>query len=645
MNVKHTLGIIYTDLAYRQETVIWSDGQAHNHYFFNEPTSTPPDANLTVTDWPHVRQLIDKWVAKGGNAVGMPILWDWTQWGENNFEFRPYLWALNYAQTKGITIGFWMLPFRRDAGVQYPAWSTTTSWSFLPEDTEIDSWGHKWGDDMINCLALGSPKWANVYRWIDKVVEAIQPYAAQIEYLTIGTNPTYETSFQMERVDANHPDTVAKWQEWHLANYGTEAPAMTTTGVLEGISVNKIRTAKFFSHIYKNINDTALSIVKNRLPNTRYIWHGGSMTDVTFLRGAFTSMATLASNYDGVKHNPNGGWDAKFETRAIAKQGKYTVVEWTRDAGLPTPQIFAQKIMESIDSGVSGISYSFFDGLYQDASVEAFTDSVIAILSQNGYWNTQTRSLDNGNTDVINFRASEVAAVANNKFLDYRTVYTAAFDASKAAHNGNPPTIIWTDDIELGNGYITPPIISPNGLTQNNGGSYNFVIGSGQVTLSFTGTKPSGGTINWYERNDSTGSLSPRGTTDTFAVNPATGFSYVAKFKDANNNLSAISNAITFNLITADPTFVSTKFNSACSGSKVCQFGYSNSQSVQPTNWEDSDSTKRLLVTNGVVEEVPTGGDLYQTKSFILGIGTWHFWVREKNNNTNFAYLGSTVVS
>ena len=643
MNVKHTLGILFLDLYYGRQRVLWSDGQWHEGYYFNTPVDPIPTPNLTVADWPHFRQLVDKWVAKGGNSIQLPIFWDWTQIGENQFEFRPYLWALQYAQSKGITIGFFILPFRRDVDPLYSTYKSTTEWSYLGIDREIDSNGLYWGDTFNQSLALGSPKWSNVYKWVDKIAQVIAPYANQVEYVTIGTNNTYETSADMIAINANHPDTVAKWQSWHLNTYGTVAPAMATRE--DSISVNKIRTAKFISTIYKEINDITLSIIKSRMPNTRYIWHGGSMTDVTYLRGAFTSMAMLPNNYDGVKHNPGGDWDPIFETSAIYKVGKYSVVEWTRTGNLENnPTLFAQNIMKSIDAGASSISYSFFDGLATDTVVESFIDQVITILTQNGYWNKQIVT-PSGNSDVINFKTSEVSAISGNKYLDYRTVYTTAFNASKLSHNGNPPAVIWTDDIEIGIPYITPPIIRPNGLTQNNGGTYNFIIDSGQVTLSFIGIKPNSGTINWYERNDSTGVLSPRGTTDTFIVIPTAGFSYVAKFKDANNNYSGTSNIVSFNLITGNPTYASTRFESACSGSKVCQFGYSNSQSVQPTNWEDSDSTKRLLITNGVVSEVTTGGDLYQTKSFVLGIGTWHFWVREKNNNTNFAYLGTKVVS
>lgn len=444
--VKQMLAMIFEDLDYRNSTVLWSDGSYHGRYFYNDPADTPPSQELTIVDWPHARKTIDRWVAKGGNSVQLPIFWDRSQYGANSYEFRPYIWLLQYAASKGVTVGFWLLPFRRFAGAEYPAYNTTTSWSFEAADREIDSNGVVWGDTFNQCLALASPKWNNVYTWAGKVAEALSPYVSTIEYMTLGTNPTYETSFQMERLDANHPNTVSAWQQWHLDKYGETAPAMANRDEVT-VSLNKIRTAKFHSFIYSNHNTNVCNAIKAKMPDVKYIWHGGSMTDDTFLRGCFDVMANLNSSFSGVKHNPNGNWDAKFEVRAISKGSNFTVIEWTRDAGLPTPAIFAQKIMESIDAGVHGISWSFFDGIYQDTVIEQYTDEVIQILRTNGYWGIGVKGLANNNNEVIQFKTSEVAAVVSNKYLDYRSIYTPAFNASVNAHSGNPPQIEWIDDV------------------------------------------------------------------------------------------------------------------------------------------------------------------------------------------------------
>jgi hypothetical protein len=388
---------------------------------------------------------------------------------------------------------------------------------------------------------------------------------------------------------------------------------------------------------------------------------------------------------------------------------------------------------------------------------------------------------------------------------------------------------------------ITPPVINPNGLTQNNGGTYN-VTDLQSVVFSYTGNKPVGGTIQWYEKNNTTGNLSPRGSTETFTVSATTGYSYVAKFVDSNGVSSSESNNVAFNIVviggsscggsnnsfavnsvnynptagtitfqfhavdlisgtwkilqdttvkqsgtvlptsntpvlsginslpngtysfelngvsctgTATKSFtvsgqttmpscnngtfdinsimhnptlntISYVFNASnlitatwrilnsngvsvdngnvthtsnnptvnvqtittsgtytfeltgtsCTGvatktfvvsgggtgttktmfasakfpqttqcsSAIVQFGYSSSAGLIPTIWNDSNGTKRLLNTNGVITEVTTGGDIYQTRQFDLTAGTYHFFARQKDVTSNTQYLGQITV-
>lgn len=77
----------------------------------------------------------------------------------------------------------------------------------------------------------------------------------------------------------------------------------------------------------------------------------------------------------------------------------------------------------------------------------------------------------------------------------------------------------------------------------------------------------------------------------------------------------------------------------------VLQFGYSNAQSTQPTNWADSDGVVRLLTSGGVTVEVSSGGDLYQYKEFPVLSGTYHCFTRQKDDTSNVVYIGAYTVS
>ncbi|PKK35979.1 hypothetical protein BWI96_13160, partial [Siphonobacter sp. SORGH_AS_0500] len=449
--VKHNLGVIFHDSNWGQNTILWSDGSYHNNYWTNAPSSPPPGPSLTVQDWPRLRAIIDGWSSKGGHAISVPVFWDRSQYGENSFEFREYIWLLQRAQTKNLKVAFFLLPFRRNAkdanGIVYPENTTTTSWSFQEEDIEYDSNGIKFGEPFYHSLALGSPKWANVYKWIGKFVEAIAPYQNVIDYITIGTNATYETSLKMEAEDAANPMTVNAWNTWHISKYGNVPGAMAKRSQVS-VDENKIRTAKFHSDIYKNINENAAHKIKSILPNVKYLWHGGSMDDVTFLRGAFTNMATLnTSLIDGVKHNPDGSWDPSFETKAIASQGRINIIEATKSSVLEnSPELLTDYVKKAIDNGATEISYSFFDSFYESPSLDTYLNQVVNDLKATGYWNKSIQNVQNpNNPDVLTFKTS---VAATNRWLDYREPYTSAFNNSKNAHGGVSPTIVWIDDLE-----------------------------------------------------------------------------------------------------------------------------------------------------------------------------------------------------
>lgn len=84
--------------------------------------------------------------------------------------------------------------------------------------------------------------------------------------------------------------------------------------------------------------------------------------------------------------------------------------------------------------------------------------------------------------------------------------------------------------------------------------------------------------------------------------------------------------------------------NSVCS-SNVIQFGYSGSASVVPTNFMDSNSTKRVENNNGVITEVQSGGTVYQSRDFDLSAGTYHFFSRQKGLASNVTYEGVISVT
>lgn len=91
--------------------------------------------------------------------------------------------------------------------------------------------------------------------------------------------------------------------------------------------------------------------------------------------------------------------------------------------------------------------------------------------------------------------------------------------------------------------------------------------------------------------------------------------------------------------------FASAKLTTTACLTSVLQFGYSASASVVPSVWADATTSKRLLNTNGVITEVTTGGDVYQTKQFDLNQGaTYHLFCREKTVPTNVSYLGSITL-
>lgn len=72
----------------------------------------------------------------------------------------------------------------------------------------------------------------------------------------------------------------------------------------------------------------------------------------------------------------------------------------------------------------------------------------------------------------------------------------------------------------------------------------------------------------------------------------------------------------------------------------LIQFGYSNSASVVPTVFVDSNATKRVVNNSGVISEVQNGGTLYQSRDFLLPSGTYHFFSRQKTVITNITYEG-----
>lgn len=579
--VQHTLFIPYNDDSFNVGVIKYSDNNFYDGYYFNAPSSAVPAANLTVIDWPYIKAVIDGWHAKGGDSVNIPVFWDRSQYGPNSFEFRHIIWALNYANSKGMVASLRFLPFRRyEAG--YPDFSTTSSWSFEAADREIDSNGQFFtGDTRFQVLALGSPKWANVYNWVAQAAQALSPYKNLISYVTFGTNVTQETSFYMQALNANHPDTVAAWQAWYAQNYGgTAVPAMSLR-TDDTVTVTKIRTAKFISHLYRGINKGVAKAFKTVIPEAKFIWHGGSMTDVTFLRGGFTSMQTLPEEVGGVKHNPGGDWDAKFETRAIVKEGHYAIVEWTRVESLVADATaFANKVKVCIDNGASEISYAFFDTFYKDTAINTYLDSIIAILTTDGYWDTNVRPTATTNDDVILFKTSEVAAFSGNKWLDYRNVYTSPFNTSVSNNSGVSPSVEWVDDIDnavtCDNGSTPFTIISASYNPDTD--AVTYVYNAANLTSAIWRVKLNGTVIN-------SGTTTHTSATNTVAVGSLGAGSYVFEL----SGTSCIGTAsIVFTVASTSPATKLYDYNviEQCSIlSTNIQFGCTDGGGVQ--RWAD----------------------------------------------------------
>lgn len=177
----------------------------------------------------------------------------------------------------------------------------------------------------------------------------------------------------------------------------------------------------------------------------------------------------------------------------------------------------------------------------------------VPILNDYSILINETVTITNGSSigyDAIDVYKNDVIVLPNNgDFTVVGYVYTLLtagtynFVGKKAGFaNSNQST-----DVEVG--VVVAPVVTST-LYQNGGGTYDIVIGQ-TTTLSYTGTKPSGGSILWFEKNLDTGNLSSRGSTETLDVTPNIGnYGYVAKFQNSSGGRSAESNLIKFNFVT-----------------------------------------------------------------------------------------------
>lgn len=251
----------------------------------------------------------------------------------------------------------------------------------------------------------------------------------------------------------------------------------------------------------------------------RQFWANATGTDGTPATNFWTK---FVNRYNVAKNAITATGDTP-EVYVLFSQGINDALAWLGGYGDVSPALWKTEVQDFISRirGVVGyncpVLMTKFDSFYE-SYVNVGIDGIVA---------------ETPNTVAI-------SNAGLTKYDDYHWDY-----ASSKTLAGRFITAV---NVYINAGYIVPPSIYPVGLTQNQGGSYDVAVGD-QVTLNYTGSLPAGGSINWYEKNVSTGALSPRGTTSTLTVTVATGFAYVARFKDASNNYSDYSNQVSFNTL------------------------------------------------------------------------------------------------
>lgn len=249
----------------------------------------------------------------------------------------------------------------------------------------------------------------------------------------------------------------------------------------------------------------------------RQFWANATGTDGTPATNFWTK---FVSRYEVAKDSILATGDTP-EVFVLFSQGINDALPWFGGYGDVSPTLWKTEVQDFISRirGVVGYScpvlMTKFDSYYE-SYVNVQIDGIVA--------------------ETINTFAISSSGLA--KYDDYHWDY-ASSKVLAYRFTSQINTII-------NSGYVLPPSIYPVGLTQNQGGSYDVAVGD-QVTLAYTGFKPNGGNIYWYEKNLSTGNLSPRGTSETYTFTVAAGYAYVARFKDSLNTYSDYSNQVNLN--------------------------------------------------------------------------------------------------
>lgn len=422
---------------------VYSNGAAPtNGYWRNSPNEAPAAANLSVTGWPYMTNRVTAFRTMGLDSFSAKIEWELSHYA-NQYDFRIYVWLLQYAQAAGMKIAPWLCVYRN-------AYVCNGPWSCELSDIEIDASGTRhetpYGQGTI---AWGSPKWNNVYNWVRAFCRAILPYKNSLLYITGAVSGTLEWEFDGNRSGASHPDTIAAWNAWYALQGWGGAPAIGTNNAL-----NNARRAKFYGYIKNKVWGDIAQIVKTELgADVKVLLHAGSFTNNVIARGNVVAVAQANVNLlDGLKHNPDWFYDPAFATRVLGK-GAYGVVEETFNSNLNVAQ-FADRVRADIDNGADGISFSFLDDPNPASSSYVFLAAVKANLEVTGHWTKGVQPASSPlNTQVIEMLAS--VAIANGG--DYEAAYIGAFNASKNANGGVAPVVRFIDDL---GGAVLPPVVN-----------------------------------------------------------------------------------------------------------------------------------------------------------------------------------------
>lgn len=473
-NILKTFSLVDIGGSWGFNEVLWADGSYHDHYWkFNRPNPPAPPSKTTlpldhtaVSDVTKVRQIVDYWKSLGGDSISLPVYWDRTHYGATTYEFRQYMWMLNYAGSQGMKVGLWLKP-NRQMGVDYynqsvpvnNGWQdqTSSNWSFEPADAEHWSNGHLMSGPFDHRIALGSSKWNNYYDYVTQLALALEPYKQHILYFCLNGNQTIEEDLQMNDPLSDgtfNQATIARFNSWHLSKYGTPAPTMISNRTGNSPTLRKL--VKFHSEIKAEKTHTVCDRIKAILPSVKVIAHFGSITDgANIIRGNALSMAyTDFNKMDGVKQNDERT-DPAFQAKFAARTGKMNILETTNDPlAAPTVQDMIDNIKRCIDDGaVTGLSFAFFEGAekanqagatQQDIDRKAFLETAVANLKSTGYWTKNSNPVQPvQNPDVIQATASSVM----NNGGSYINTYINTFLNSENNHGGYTPSFNVIDDL------------------------------------------------------------------------------------------------------------------------------------------------------------------------------------------------------